>query len=529
MPDIFFEGYFALFLIITIGIAIGNLKFKGLSLDLSAVIFVALFLGHHGFLVPVEFQTIGLVFFIFTVGIQAGPGFFDAFKKMGRKLIYICLLLIISAALLGLGFSKYLDIEIDLGIGVFTGALTSSTGLAAAIDATGSPLVSIGYGIAYPVGVIGVILFLTFLPVLLKIDMKKEENDYKKQQEREHPEVIDKNFVVENQNLDGKTIHDLEISTMTHAVISRVKHKDKTVTPHDKTRLYTGDIIKVVGTAEALEKIELLIGKPTSEKLPLPVDYTVNWILITNKKVINKPLKELNLTAYYNATITRIRRSDIDLTPSGNSTLRFGDKVMVASDKENIRKVMKLLGNEEKRLSETNFLPISLGIVIGILLGSINIPFFGLFDFSLGITGGILATAIILSNLGKTGPIIWSMSDTANQLLRKLGLLMFLATVGTHSGAHIVEAFATYGWTLFYTGATITVVPLIISILFGRYILKVNFALLLGVIAGSMTSTPGLAAIDSKTKTEAPALGYATVYPVALVLMIIVSQFMAML
>ncbi len=529
MPDIFYEGYFALFLIISIGIVLGNLEIKGVSLDLSAVIFVALFLGHHGYMVPVEFQTIGLVFFIFTIGIQAGPGFFDSFKALGRKLIYICFILIMSAALLGLGFSKYFDIDIALGIGVFTGALTSATGLAAAIDATGSPLASIGYGVAYPAGVLGVILFLSFFSKVLKVDMKKEEDDYRKQQAMEYPEVIDRNFVVENKNIHGKTIKELEIGTMTHAVISRVKHDNKTVTPTEKTKLYIGDIITVVGKKEALDKIELLIGSPTEEKIPLAENYKVNWILVTNRCVINKPLKVLNLTAYYNATITRIRRSGIDITPDRNSSLRFGDKVVVASDEENIKKVMKLLGNEEKRLSETNFLPISLGILIGMIIGSINIPFFGLFDLSLGITGGVLTTAIILSNLGKTGPIIWSMSGTANQLLRKLGLLMFLATVGTHSGAHIVEAFTQYGWNLFFIGVTITIIPMVISLLYGKYILKINFAILLGVVAGSMTSTPGLAAVDSKTETDAPTIGYATVYPFALVLMIIVSQFMAML
>ncbi len=259
MPDIFYEGYFALFLIISIGIVLGNLEIKGVSLDLSAVIFVALFLGHHGYMVPVEFQTIGLVFFIFTIGIQAGPGFFDSFKALGRKLIYICFILIMSAALLGLGFSKYFDIDIALGIGVFTGALTSATGLAAAIDATGSPLASIGYGVAYPAGVLGVILFLSFFSKVLKVDMKKEEDDYRKQQAMEYPEVIDRNFVVENKNIHGKTIKELEIGTMTHAVISRVKHDNKTVTPTEKTKLYIGDIITVVGKKEALDKIELLI------------------------------------------------------------------------------------------------------------------------------------------------------------------------------------------------------------------------------------------------------------------------------
>ncbi len=449
MAEIFHEGYFALFFIISIGIIIGSLKIKGVSLDLSAVIFVALFMGHYGFIVPIEFQTIGLVFFIFTVGIQAGPGFFDAFKDMGRKLLVICAVLILSAMLLSLGLSAYFDIDRSLIIGIFTGALTSSTGLAAAIDATGSPLTSIGYGIAYPAGVLGVIILLTLFPNMLKVNINKEEDKYKKIQAENHPDVMNKNFVVENHNINGKTIHDLEISTMTNAIISRVKHNNVTITPCDKTMLYLGDIVKVVGTADALEKAEFLIGKPTEEQIPLAENYTVNWILVTSKNVINKSLKELNLTAYYNATITRIRRSGIDITPDGESTLRFGDKVMVASDKDNISKVMKLLGNEYKRLSETNFLPISLGIAIGMLVGSIEIPFFGIFDLSLGITGGVLATAIVLSNFGKTGPIIWSMSGTANQLMRKLGLLMFLATVGTHAGEHIVDAFEEYGWSLF--------------------------------------------------------------------------------
>jgi len=527
MPEIINEGYFALFLIISIGVVLGSVKFKNISLDYSAVIFVALFLGHYGFLVPIEFQTIGLVFFIFTIGLQAGPGFFNAFKDMGKTLILICTMLILSAALLTLGFSYYFNVDISLAIGIFTGALTSSTGLAAAIDATDSPLTSIGYGIAYPAGALGVIILLSFFSNILNIDLNKEEESYKKQQEKEHPKVINKNFIVENKNIVGKSLNDLEISSMTSAIISRVKHNDKAFTANEKTKLYIGDVIKVVGTEEALEKIEILIGSPTNEQIPLPDDYTVNWVLVTNKKIVNKSLKELNITAYYNATITRVRRSGIELTPSGRTTLRFGDKVLVACDKENLSKVMKMLGNDEKRLSETNFLPIALGIVIGMLVGSISIPFFGLFDFSLGVTGGILTTAILLGSLGKTGPIIWSMSGTANQLLRKLGLLMFLATVGTHSGVHLVEAFSEYGWGLFLIGVCITILPMFISVFIGWYFLKINFAILLGVIAGSMTSTPGLAAVDAKTKTDAASIGYATVYPVALVLMILISQLMA--
>jgi putative transport protein len=529
MSTLFSEGYFVLFLIITIGIVIGNIRIKGFSLDLSAVIFVALLLGHFGFRVPEVFQTIGLLFFIFTIGIQAGPGIFDAFQKNGRQLLVVCTLLVGTAASLSFGLTRLFSIDINMGVGIFNGALTSTPGLAAAIDATGSPLASIGYGLAYPLGVIGVVLLVHFLPVLFKADLKQEEKAYQEEIAEHFPEVVNRNFVVENKNVHGKTIRELEIGSMTQAIVSRVKHEDKASTPAEDTRLFLGDVVKVVGTSASLEKVEVLIGPPTTEEIPLAEGYTVNWVLITNKEVVGKSLRSLNLTAYYNATITRIRRSGIDLSPKSSSTLRFGDKVLLACNSEDMSKAMKLLGNNEKRLSETNFLPISLGIIIGLIVGKISIPFFGLFEFSPGITGGVLAAALVLSKLGKTGPIIWSMSGSANHLMRKLGLLMFLASVGTQAGAHMVEAFSAYGWMLLLIGLAITVLPVVVSALVGRYVLQMNMITLLGVIAGSMTSTPGLAAADAKTGSEAAAIGYATVYPLALVLMIIFSQILGKL
>lgn len=529
MTGVFYQGYFVLFLIITLGIILGNVKFRGFSLDISAVIFVALILGHYGFLVPPAFQTIGLLFFIFTIGIQAGPGFFDAFQKFGRQLLLICLILVSTAAGISFFLSYAYDIHPFLGIGLFNGALTSTPGLAAAIDITGSPLASIGYGVAYPAGAVLTILIIHLLPVILRVDMKKEEKKYLDKVTEEFPMVINRNFVVENQNIHGKTMKELKIGTMTEAVISRIKHQNQAITPNSETRLYLGDIVKVVGTEAALHQVEFMIGKPSEEEISLAEGFEVNWVLVTNKAVINKSLQSLNLTAYYGGTITRIRRSGIDLSPRGTSTLRFGDKVLLACEKENMRKVMKLLGNDEKRLRETDFLPISLGIIIGILVGSVSIPFFGFFDFSLGLTGGVLTTALLLSRIGKTGPIIWSMSGSGNQLLRKLGLLMFLAAVGTDAGAHIVETLAEHGWKLLWVGMAITVVPMIITTLVGHYFMKLNFITLLGVVAGSMTSTPGLAAADSKTETDAASVGYATVYPMALVLMILFSQVLSMI
>jgi putative transport protein len=529
MLQLFNQGYFVLFLIISLGIIIGNLKIGKFSLDLSAVILVALVLGHYGYVVPIEFQTIGLLFFIFTIGIQAGPGFFDSFSRGGSKLLLICLILLASAAGLTKIFSYIFDIDKALAVGIFNGALTSTPGLAAAIEATGSANASIGYGIAYSFGVIGVIVCLNLFNTLFKVNIAKEEEKYKNQIAEEFPDITNRNYIVENKNIDGKTLGELKLGSMAHAIVSRVKHLGEASTPNKNTRLFLGDIVKIVGTESALEKAGIIIGSLSTEEIPLEESHKVNWILVTNKKVINKSLGSLNLIKNYNATLTRIRRSSIDITPTADSRLRFGDKVLVACDSENMKNVMKLLGNEEKRLSESNFLPISLGIIIGVIVGSISIPVFGYFDFSLGMTGGVLTTALLLSKIGKTGNIIWSMSGGGNQLLRKLGMLMFLATVGTHAGSQIAETWALYGWTVVPIGIAITIIPMFIAVLVGHYILKLNFLVLLGVIAGGMTSTPGLGVIDNKTSCEASSVAYATVYPMALVLMIIFSKILAVI
>lgn len=525
MESLINEGYFVLFVIIALGIMLGNLKIKGFSLDLSAVIFVALLAGHWGFIVPENFQSVGLVFFIFTIGMQAGPGFFDSFRQHGRQLILTGSLLVVITAITAYSLTMIFDIDSSLAVGIFNGALTSTPGLAAAIDATGSSDAAVGYGLAYPVGVIAVILFVQLAPKLLRINIKKEEQDFEAQLLEEHPEIHNKKFVVENKNIFGKTIRELEIGTMTHAVISRVKHHDEIFTPTNETVLEEGDIVKVVGTNEALERAQLLFGKEISIDLTFGRDYKVNWLLVTNKKIVGKSFREINFKAY-GANVTRIRRSGIDITPGPHNRLRFGDKLLLAAPSSDMKNIQKMLGNSEKRLSETNFLPIALGIILGILLGQIKIPVFGLFDFKLGITGGVLTAALVLSRLGKTGPLIWSMSGSAIMLIRKLGLLLFMAAVGTQAGATLFETISNQGIQLVGIGALITVIPMFATLLIGHYYFHMNHLSLLGVITGSMTSTPGLAAIDTKTSSNAPSVGYATVYPVALVLMIIFSQLM---
>lgn len=521
------SSYFALFLIVALGFILGRFNFKGISLDVSAVIFIALLFGHFGVVIPKELGNFGLVLFIFTIGIQAGPGFFDSFRSKGRVLILITLLIVGSAAITAVVFKFLLGIDTAEIVGLLAGALTSTPGLAAAIDSTHSSSASIAYGIAYPFGVIGVILFVKLLPKFLRIDLRAEEKRLEALQRDKYPELQTGTFRITNANIFGKSLKQLQVRTMTGAVVSRVKHSDKIELPTSHTVLREGDLIKAVGSGPALEQLELLVGERMLEDLPLAVSYELQSLLLTRKEAIGKTLGSLNLQENFGCTVTRVRRSGIDLAPEPGLALKFGDKLRVVGHQDSLKEVGNLLGNDEKRLSDTDFFPIAMGIVLGVLVGKINISFSDSFSFSPGLTGGILLTALILSSLGKTGPIIWSMSGSANQLLRQLGLLLFLAEVGTSAGTNLVATFMESGWTLFGVGIAVTIVPMLLAVLVGYFIFKISIFDLLGTITGGMTSTPGLAAADSMTDNGAPSVAYATVYPIAMVFLIVFIQLVA--
>ena len=526
--DLLSSTYFVLFLIVAIGFVVGNIKIKGISLDVSAVIFVALVFGHFGVSIPTDIQKIGLTLFIFTIGIQAGPGFFESFKKNGRELVVLAFVLVGSASLVTLVLALAFKVDTDIAIGLLTGSLTSTPGLAAAIESTQSSMASIGYGIAYPFGVIGVILFVRMYPKLTKVDINKEAKKLDDETQQNFPELFNKNFIVENENIVGKSIRELKIRSMTQANVSRIMHRGETIVPLPETILEKGDIVKLIGTEQAIEQARMLIGEQTDEKIPLSRDYVVESVLVTNKQVVNKTIGQLNVLANYNARITRIRRAGIDMVASSKSEIRFGDKLVVACGTGNIKNVRHLFGNDSKKLSDTDFFPIATGIVLGVLVGKLKISFSDDFTFSLGLTGGVLMVALILSRIGKTGPILWTMSGSSNQLLRQLGLLMFLSVVGTSAGAHLVETFKESGLALFGIGIGITLLPMIITTLIGHFVLKMNILNLLGALTGSMTSTPGLAAVDGMADSSAQSIAYATVYPIAMVFLIICVQILSL-
>lgn len=404
--DLLHSSYFSLFLIVALGFMLGRIKIKGLSLDVSAVIFIALLFGHFGVIIPKELGNFGLVLFIFTIGIQAGPGFFDSFRSKGKTLILITMLIICSACLTAVGLKYAFDIDTPSVVGLIAGALTSTPGLAVAIDSTNSPLASIAYGIAYPFGVIGVILFVKLLPKIMRVDLDKEARRLELERRSSFPELTTCIFRVTNQAVFGRTLAQINARAMTGAVISRVKHGDSILMPKANTMLLEGDYVQAVGSEEALNQFAVLVGEREEGELPLDQTQEIESLLLTKKDMINKQLGDLNLQRNFGCTVTRIRRSGIDLSPSPDLALKFGDKLMVVGEREGLRGVARLLGNNAKQLSDTDFFPIAMGIVLGVLFGKINISFSDSVSFSPGLTGGVLMVALLLSAVGKTGPIL---------------------------------------------------------------------------------------------------------------------------
>jgi len=526
--EILQTDYFVLFSIISIGIIFGKIRIAGVSFGTSAVIFVALAFGHFGFVLSPIYQTIGFILFIYSIGIQAGPGFFSAFKTEGLQLIGVASIIVAVGALITALFIFALGVDKNIALGLLSGALSSTPALATSIQTSGSALASIGYAIAYPFGVVGVILFMYLAPKLSRVKVLDAEKEYLSKQKQENPEIFHCHFYVENTNIIGKNLASLQIRKMTDATISRIKHEGIVSFPTAETILHKNDILRAVGTKESLEKVELLIGKQTTEEVHLEKESEVQWMVVSNKQVVNKTLSQLNIFANYNANVIRIRRSGVEILPKPTSIIRYGDKILVAS-RGNINALASLFGNEKNKLSEADILPIALGIVIGTLLGLVPISIPGGINFKLGLTGGILLTALTVSYLGKTGPIIWTVSSASNQMLRKLGLLFFLASVGTNAGSVLYSTLIQQGAMLFVYGIAITILPMLVALFIGQFVLKINFITLLGTITGGMTSTPGLSAVENLTKSDAAGVAYATVYPIAMVALVVCIHLLGLL
>lgn len=531
MDELFTQGLFALFFVISIGLILGRVKIRGFSLDVSGVIFIAMLLGYWGIEIPKMFQNFGILLFIFTIGIQSGPGFFNSFISNGKKPILLTLILIGSGVLATVvlcyvfGFGNIGSI-----LGVFNGGMASSIGLAASIDVVSSAETSLNYSLVYPFAVIITILFFQLIPSIVKVDFSKENAIEAEDSRRRNPAIMRKDYKIENPNIENKTIRDLNFRATTGATISRIKHLGEVVNPTLNTILSLGDTIRVIGTDESHQKAELLLGKSVdNENMELQAQYENIWLLVTNKRVVGKTLEEINLSGIFNSNVIRLQRGNSELEISGKLKIRYGDRLQIATDISHAEAVTEFLGNNIKQAADTDFLPITLGIIIGIFIGSLTIPIHNSLQIKLGLSGGVLISSLILSYIGKTGPIIWAMSNVSNNLFRQLGLLIFLAAVGTDAGAHLTDVFNRQSIVIVAIGCLVAVLPMIIGYVVGRYFFKISFIPLMGIMSGALNSTLGLTIIGVKTESENLQTNYTTTYPFALVLMIILPQILSII
>ena len=517
-----------LLLIISAGFIIGKIKILGFSLESSGILFVAMVFGNWGFTLNHDFQVLGLLLFIYAIGLQSGPSILNISRKQGKALYTLVFLLLALGAGLTLLLAKLWHIDLPLAIGLFAGAMTSTPGLAAAQEATQSALTSTGYGVAYPFGVIGVILFIKFMPTLFGVKIRNEEDTFRKQSRQNRPKIITKCLEVTNRELDGKTLLQLNFAATTGTIISRVLHENEVLIPGANTSLHKGDIVRLVGDSKKIQAAIPYLGRESDQGCPEASYFGSQKFVVTNKEIIGKSLADLRLYAYYQVNITRIRRSGMEFIAEPHHKLQWGDRVRVAGDAEQMDKVKKLFGNEMKKLETGDIFSILSGILIGIGIGLIPFSVGKVISFNLGLTGGVLLAGIFLSNRGKIGPVIWQVPVPIISFMRELGLTMFLAVVGIKAGAQVFATLQHHGLKLLLSGALITLIPMLITAIVARVKYKMMLIELFGMLSGGMTSTPGLAVGTSMTSFQRPLVIYATVYPVAMILMMFWTKILAL-
>jgi putative transport protein len=530
----------ALMLVAVAGLALAQIKIKGVGIGVTGVLFAGIIAGHFGLHIDetvLEFvRDFGLILFVFTIGLQLSPGFFSSFRKEGLKLNLLAAAIVLLGAGVTVGAACLLKINPFASLGLFCGATTNTPALGATqqmLKALGGKfaeqagLPSLAYAAAYPgavAGIIGVILFLKF------VFRDKTEVAQIRQKEPERLERL--NLVVENPNLENIPI--AEIPERDGVVVSRIKKigASEVETATEQTRLHKGDIILAVGTRTALEKIHSVVGRESEVNLLHASGNVVSHrIIVTRKEVLGKTIEELNLADHFGATVTRVARAEIEMTAVRDLQLQFGDTLQIVGNESALDEVAKFLGNRVHALHETNFMPIFIGIALGVLVGAIPIAIPHIpVPVRLGMAGGPLILAIILSRIGRIGPLVWYMPASANVAFRELGIVLFLACVGLKAGGNFFETvFTNEGLHWLIGGFAITILPLLLIALVARFFLKLNFTTISGLLAGSMTDPPALAFAHTISASDAPLIAYATVYPFSMLLRIFTAQILVVI
>lgn len=522
---------FLLLLITLLGMALGRLRYKSFSLGSSGIIFVALVFGHFGFTLPTDFQTLGLVLFIYSIGLQAGPGFLHSLRSGGLQLTLGTFAIIAIGFVTTLIASWIFGFDAGVAAGLFAGALTSTPGLAVAVEMAGSAGAPAAYGLTYFFGVTGVILFIQLLPKLMRVSIQGEEEKLNEEIAKANLPFTFHHIELTNPNVFDRKVKDLGLSGIAPVVITRLLRPgaDEPELVGADTVLRAGDHLRIAGREPDLEKIQLFLGRPIEQEFEFDRAFAKKYIVVSKRNVIGMSLKQLNCREVFNVQLARITRNGIDLPATQNLRLHMGDTVHAIGDSRALENVAKIFGNNVEEMHTISLLPIFIGLLAGFLVGKIPlfIPFGG--TFYLGTTGGVLVSGILLSNLYKSGPFIWEIPATANSFIRELGLVLFLATIGTQTGATILTTLSRQGFDLFIAGIAVTLVSLGSSVFICRSMLRLPYLPMLGVITGSMTSTPGLAAATDQSATHYASSAYATVYPAALIGMILFTKLLVII
>ncbi|MFB3786888.1 MAG: aspartate:alanine exchanger family transporter [bacterium] len=515
----------ALFLIVGLGVALGHLTIRGFSLGPSAVMFVGMLFGHWGIHIPDEINTLGIILFVYSVGLSAGPRFFSSIRRNGLTYFLISFLSLSSGLVVIWLLARLFHLSPGLGVGIYSGALTSTPGLAAALDVVDDPAISIGYGIAYPAGLIGVILFVQFIA---NLKSTREEQIHEKEDPTRHAgKVLEKHYLVTNPNCTGKPIAEIDFHSMTQANITRVKRGENIFLAHDDTVLHLNDIIRVVGTQRELKKLEHLIGKETQAEMDFAKDIVIRDVYISNYQIAGKSIQELEVHSLFGVIITRLRRDEVEIAPTGQSILEIGDLIRIVGDKDDCDAFVRIAGQQERRIHETNLLPLTLGMVAGAVLGSYYFQLPGGIRFRLGMAGGPLLVALVISHFGRIGRISTRIPYAAKYLTREIGLVFFLAAAGADAGSSFWEVFRAAGLKLIGFGALTTLVPVLTAYALAVYVFRMGNLAAIGVVCGGMTSTPALGAVTSRLDSETPTIAYASIYAISMVLVTTLNQLLA--
>lgn len=530
-------------IVIAAGIQLGKIKVFGVSLGITLVLFVGIVLGHFGFTVNHNvihfFKEFGLILFVYSVGMQVGPGFFSSFKQGGVTLNMLACGIVFLGVATAITLHYVTGIPMPTMVGILSGAVTNTPGLGAAQQAfsdmygTSDNTIALGYAVAYPLGVIGIILSILFIRYVFRINFDKENEDLNKYEASHTNEARPISLLVKNPAIFGKTVGEIS-SVMNHLdfVISRVWRNDNKqieIASAD-TLLREDDKIFVITTEQDSESVKTFIGEEIDMErkqwIRMESQFINRRILITKTELNGKKLGELKLRKLYGINITRINRVGVDLVATPGLTLQVGDRVNVVGTETAVANVEKVLGNSLKRLNEPNLITIFIGIALGIILGSIPFTFPGIPQpVKLGLAGGPLVVAILISRFGYRYKLITYTTQSANLMLREIGITIFLACVGLSAGDGFVDTIVNNGglaWIGY--GFIITTIPLLIVGCIGRYFCKINYFTLMGLLAGSTTDPPALAYSNATAGNDAPSVGYATVYPLTMFLRVLTAQ-----